>query len=601
MTKSCRVLCLISIVIALTAQAAVGEVELHVSLDGRDNNPGTIQKPFRSIGRAQSCVRALVSRGLDQDVSVVLHSGTYELSETLIFGPQDAGTAQFAVRYAAARGEVVTLSGGRRLKDWRLTKQGAWKTEMPARFPKWSFRQLVVDDRRAIRARWPDRNGMLHIVSVDRDVKKFSFDQKLVGGDLANQNAELVVLENWSVTRGKVVSSNGDQLMTATPMGWIGHGPATTASPGKAVFLEHSLAFLDQPGEWFLEHELGVLTYNPRAGQNPTSSVVVAPVLQKLVEIRGSQVDPVLNLEFHRIQFEHCDFLLPEIGYNEIQSAHFGTRLRAKTFVQPVAIECSHAHGCRFTQCRFAHLNSSGIGFGPGCQDNEMSRCTVEDVGGAGIMIGWRGKGELEDGDEGKLDADWKNKADVPTGNVVSNCLVRRCGSDSFGGVGIFVAFSKDTRVAHNQIHDLPYTGISIGYRWNTSKTSQTGCIVEHNHIFDVMKKLADGGGIYTLGYQPGTVLRGNYIHDVHRSKFTHGGAPNNGFFIDEGSKALRFESNVVHSTSGDSVRFNNCQRESQEWDSNYFGEQAVDSSSARHFIDVAGIELPDLNDEGQK
>ena len=61
--------------------------------------------------------------------------------------------------------------------------------------------------------------------------------------------------------------------------------------------------------------------------------------------------------------------------------------------------------------------------------------------------------------------------------------------------------------MAHNVIHDMPYTGISIGYRWDTTPTSLVRCVAEYNHIYDVMKTLADGGGIYTLGFQPGTVL----------------------------------------------------------------------------------------------
>ena len=90
------------------------------------------------------------------------------------------------------------------------------------------------------------------------------------------------------------------------------------------------------------------------------------------------------------------------------------------------------------------------------------------------------------------------------------------------------------------------------------------------------MKTLADGGGIYTLGFQPGTVLRGNLIHDVHRSAYAHGGAPNNGFFIDEGSKGFLFESNVVHRTSGKPVRFNQCQREWHTWNGNAFNADAT-------------------------
>ena len=206
-------------------------------------------------------------------------------------------------------------------------------------------------------------------------------------------------------------------------------------------------------------------------------------------------------------------------------------------------------------------------------------------------MIGWRGKGELEPGEGRSLAADWADPSDVPTGNIVSNCLVRRCGLDSFGSPGIYVAFSRGSRIRHNQVHDLPYTGISVGFRWNTSPTSQASCTVESNHVFDVMNKLADGAGIYTLGYQRGTILRGNYIHDVRRSLYAHGGAPNNGFFIDQGSKGFLFEANVVHSTSGESVRFNNSQKDWHQWKGNYFGNEAATSNEAKAIVEQAGRE----------
>jgi hypothetical protein len=100
--------------------------------------------------------------------------------------------------------------------------------------------------------------------------------------------------------------------------------------------------------------------------------------------------------------------------------------------------------------------------------------------------------------------------------------------------------------------------------------------VAEYNHIHDVLKKLADGGGIYTLGFQPGTILRGNHIHDVHRSSYAVGGAPNNGFFIDQGSKGYLFEANTVYATSGGAVRFNQNQREWHTWKDNHFDDSVA-------------------------
>ena len=541
----------------LLSASSAGAAEFYVSVAGNDAQAGTEQEPFRTVARAKAEVRKKIVEGLQEPVTVLLREGTYELPETLTFGPEDSGTEEFAIEYVAFPGETVVLSGGRRISNWKEAAGGRWTAELPeVKAGKWFFRQLVVNDRRAERARWPNEEGILHVREVTDGVTHFTFDQPLLDEDLGGQDAEMVVYQNWAVTRGLVTKSDAKQLTTATPMGWIGHGASLETSPGKAAYLEHARALLDKPGEWFLDRAAGVLHYLPREGEDSGEAAVVAPVLRRLIAITGTPSQPVRNLRFRGIHIEHVDFPLPAIGYNEIQACHYGTTLEAATHVHPVAVECVYAEGCRFERCRFAHLNSSAVGFGAGCRKNTVVGCLIEDIGGIGVMVGWRGVGKLKEGLERTLDADWANPADIPVGNEVSQCHIRRCGVDSAGAPGIFVAFSADTRIVHNRVHDLPYTGLSIGYAWNTHPTSQARCLVEHNHIFDVMEKLADGGAIYTLGHQPGTVLRHNRIHDVHRSDYAHGGSGNNGIFADEGSSSIVYRNNVISNTSGRPIRF---------------------------------------------
>jgi len=586
-TRILRVALTALALVTVTARAA----EFHISPSGNDANPGTKDQPFATPARAVAAVRTLVAGGLNRDVRVVLRGGTYALEAPLVLTPADSGSADYAITYAAAPGETVVISGGRPITGWKPGGESNWTVELPGvKSGQWFFRQLVVNDQRAVRARWPDEDGVLRIATVGSEVKSFTFDRTLPPENLGDQDAEFVVYQNWSVSRALVTNSDERQLATATAVGWIGHGDMTTASPGKPAFIEHARAALDQPGEWFLDRRSGTLTYLARPGETPAQTAAVAPVLTQLVKIAGTKGKPVRNLRFEGLRFEHTDFALPAVGYSEIQAAHFGPSTKLPTQVQPVAVECAYAEDVRFERCRFAHLNNSGIGFGPGCRRNIVSGCVIEDIGGSGVMVGWRGTGRLQGGAEGTLDADWAEPTDAPTANTIVNCVVRRCGADSRGAVGVFVAFSADTRVAHNLIHDLPYTGMSVGYRWDTTPTSQARCVVESNHIYDVMKKLADGGGVYTLGFQPGTVLRGNLIHDVHRSAFAHGGAPNNGFFVDEGSKGFLFESNVVHKTSGDSVRFNQCQREWHTWKGNAFDGDAT-AARITEAADRAGLE----------
>ena len=166
------------------------------------------------------------------------------------------------------------------------------------------------------------------------------------------------------------------------------------------------------------------------------------------------------------------------------------------------------------------------------------------------------------------------------------------CGVEYYGAIGIWVGFAQQAAIAHNLVHDLPYSGISIGWQWNPEPTACKEIHVECNHVYDVMNRLCDGGCIYTLGFQPGTVIRANHLHDVHRSRYAQG-APNNGMFIDQGSKGYLFERNVIYNTAAQLVRFNQCQRDWHTWRDNHFGKEAEVKESGKEIIATAGLEEP--------
>ena len=97
----------------------------------------------------------------------------------------------------------------------------------------------------------------------------------------------------------------------------------------------------------------------------------------------------------------------------------------------------------------------------------------------------------------------------------MENCTIERCGQTFFGAVGVWVGMSVDTTLRNNEIRNLPYTGVSVGWCWDARPTICRGHQIRDNNIHHVMQTLSDGGGIYTLGRQPGTVLAGNVIHDI--------------------------------------------------------------------------------------
>ena len=135
----------------------------------------------------------------------------------------------------------------------------------------------------------------------------------------------------------------------------------------------------------------------------------------------------------------------------------------------------------------------------------------------------------------------------------MANNRIQRGGRQFFGAIGIWIGLAHDIRVEHNEIAELPYTGVSVGWMWNPTPTPAANNHIRQNHIHHVMQVLSDGGGIYTLGRQPGSTLAGNHIHDV---PVNAGRAESNGMFLDEGTDQFTISANLIYRTARSPLRF---------------------------------------------
>ena len=129
---------------------------------GRLADPAGADGPFATAARARRAVRELLpTLNPRSTVRVVLRGGTYFLDETLTLGPEDSGARGAPVVYAAAAGEKVVLSGGRRIAGGRwgdANGRKAWIVDLPeVKEGKWSFRQLFVNGQRRPRTRLPEQ------------------------------------------------------------------------------------------------------------------------------------------------------------------------------------------------------------------------------------------------------------------------------------------------------------------------------------------------------------------------------------------------------------------------------------------------------------
>src|SRR5206468_2883956 len=182
---------------------------------------------------------------------------------------------------------------------------------------------------------------------------------------------------------------------------------------------------------------------------------------------------------------------------------------------------------CTIEDCTFTHLAGYALELGGGCKNNRILRNEMVDIGAGGVRIGESAR--RPEGFESN------------SGQIVTDNHIHRLGRIYPPAVGVLILQSGQNRIAHNHIHDLYYTAVSVGWNWGYQETPCHGNIVEFNHMHDIGQfMLSDMGAVYTLGIQKGTVIRNNLIHDVN--SFTYGGW---GLYPDEGSTDIVWENNV--------------------------------------------------------
>ncbi len=517
----------------------LAESQFFVSPAGNDSNPGTKERPFASLEAARDAVRKL--QPLKELVTIYLMEGIYFRDKTLALTPQDSGTAEFPITYRAYGDGQVVISGGKVVSGWEKEKGDIWKLHLPEVLNgELFFRQLFADGKRMTRARFPNEGEELLKLETFYDYNPLSLEYKcevdrdIPSKSLHGRDAELVQIHFWSIGRQRVKTSDARTISTFYPPGCIGH-ILTYPFKGNPLYIEHAMEFMDRPGEWYLNRDTGWLYYQAAEGENPNTKRFIVPVLEKFVTVIGKKDSPVRNVRFEGITFAHAAWEMPYLGYNGLQAGVHGKEYMEETmYMLKPAIYLEYAQNCGFEMCRLRHTGATGLALGAGCRNNRVLGCEFSDIGGNAVVVGWRKK--ADDPPRRLFDEDWPDKTDAPVGNVISHNHIHHSATVQFGCVGYFELFSRDTEFTHNLIHHMPYSGVSVGFRWDEVPSTQRNSDIGYNEIHHVMEMLHDGGGVYTLGYQPGTTVHHNYIHDMK----------SHALYADGGSSHVTFENNVI-------------------------------------------------------
>ncbi|MGL1935066.1 MAG: discoidin domain-containing protein [Fibrobacterales bacterium] len=505
--------------------------EYYVSPNGDDTHVGSETKPFKTLTQVRDVIRTH-NDSMTGDIVVYLREGTYVLDSTLSLTQQDGGTNNFSIRYKAYTDEKPVISGGVAITGWTLHDgaKNIYRTNIGTDFDS---RHLYVNGVRASRAKGDAFPGGFTV--SQHQVLLPSSDVYSGMGSWSNiENIELVGYQTncWKFPRNLIESISGNVVTMAQP-GWtLVYGQASWAA-NQVAWIENAYELLDQQGEFYINRTDGYIYYMPRDGENMATSEFIIPKIDKLISLEGTTDNKISNIHFEGISFQYTTWLRPNTnkGFPVIQAGLlWDENMGVEKSESSVTVRSGS--NISFDKCVFYKLGNVGLEFDTGTQGSMVSRSVFTDISSEAIVVGDFNFEDHHETDETKI-----------TQNIVIfNNHISNVGTEYKSNPGITVGYARYITITKNSLFDLPYSGISVGWGHGVYDDTHTPVTqqnrITNNHIFDYMKALPDGGGIYTLGQQNNSLMQGNFIQQQSK--------PYGYYYLDNGTAGYDVNFNLA-------------------------------------------------------
>ena len=541
-------------------------MELFVSPSGSDQNPGTREKPFRSLERARIGLRDLrkAAELPAGGATIIIGEGIYRLSSTFRIDSADGGTPEGPVTYSAEGS--VRITGGKEVPPGAFHPVA--DRQVLRRFPPVARGNVVEADLKQLGVTDYGRHRQfghgLPVVAAPMEL--FWNDTVLPLARYPNSGAVLMgdVIDTGSIPRIGDYTNRPGAFRYTDPrharwagtsdvwfQGFFHHGFADDkilvasidtvrrvvrfASPhmyglGSGENFNQYVALnlleeLDEPGEWYVDRSTGKVYVWPPS------------------DLRHARIN-VSVLEQPLLALDNCSHVT----------------------LRGIIVECGRGLGI----------------YMEGGEGNRIEGCTVRSIGTVGIMLGQGARqtfphitaddyaGIPVSGDVGSFHSHyyrntaWDRKAG--RNHVIAGCEVYATGS---GGIILGGGSKKDLVSGGNEVTDCRIHDFDRRNKAGAAGINIDGCgnrilhseiyngdlqailvhgnehLFEYNHIHDVARNSNDASAWY-LGRDPsdqGNIVRYNFFHHVGRPdrKWTMG------VYCDDATCGVLVEGNVFY------------------------------------------------------
>lgn len=370
------------------------------------------------------------------------------------------------------------------------------------------FRKLLVNGNNTPLSTTFDSPRGFHHYSDIRQIDKRVYAAKFDQDDVSKMElgCDLVFYTRWRSYKVKVISINSDTgEVTFDTFGNL----FQFVSDKEACFSILNSRKLLKPGSFCCIK--GKIYYLKNKEEDINSLEFRAPHVPTLLSLEGCD-----NVTFSGVTFR--DATMEQWYLYEVQGATFSS-------------SCVDVKGCSniiFKDCVFTNNLGYSMSINSNSSNCKIEGCRFENLQGGGIILGF---------------TDNDNTHHI----TINDNLIKSYGAINVCSEAILCARAHDVSITNNTICNGYYTGITLGWTWGYGKSYSYNNYVANNHLHHLMRGvLSDGGGIYTLGKQNGTIIEKNYLHDI--ISYKEGDAL--GIYTDEGSSNIIIRNNVCFGTN---------------------------------------------------